>query len=157
MDGKIEYLNTDLDLTSAEELTGLGEALKANTLYSLHVTQAEDGLWYAKLETEENYDEPEKTITKMITAIEALEEPLRATWYRCSQREFNMGYDCGSEPWAFEQGLSCELLGRIAALGASLRLTLYPDRENGGQPGAETMTQQNGAVQVTPVPVRRKN
>jgi hypothetical protein len=136
MKGKIEYLNTDLDLSSADELTGLAEALKAKELFPLHITQAEDGLWYAKLETEENYDEPEKTITKMITAIEALEEPSRVIWQRCSQREFNMGYDCGSEPWAFEQGLSCELLGRIAALGASLRLTLYPDREDGAQPGS---------------------
>ena len=95
MDGKIEYLNTDLDVTSAEDLTGLAEALKVKELFALHVTQAEDGLWYAKFETENNYGEPEKTITEIITAIEALEEPLRATWYRCSQREFNIGYDCG--------------------------------------------------------------
>ena len=136
MNGKIEYLNTDLDVTSAEDLTVLADALKVKEIFSLHVTRAEDRLWYAKFETEKNYDEPEKTITTMITAIEALEEPLRAIWNRCSQREFNMGYDCGSVPWAFEQGLSSELLCRIAALGASLRLTLYPDREDSAQPGA---------------------
>lgn len=128
MDGKIEYLNTDLDLASAVDLTCLAEALKAKSLFPLHVTKADDGLWYAKFETEKNYDEPEKTIQEMITAIEALEEPLRAIWFGCSQREFNIGYDCGTEPWAFEQGLTSELLGRIAASGASLRFTLYPDR-----------------------------
>ena len=140
MDGKIEYLNTDLDLASAVELTGLAEALKAKALFPLHVTKADDGLWYAKFETEKNYDEPEKTIKEMITAIEALEEPLSSIWFRCSQREFNIGYDCGTEPWAFEQGLTSELLGRIAALGASLRFTLYPDREGSAQPDAQTVT-----------------
>lgn len=136
MNGKIEYLNTDLDVTSAEDLTVLAEALNVKELFSLHVTRAEDGLWHAKFETDKDYDDPEKTITTMITAIETLEEPLRAIWNRCSQREFNMGYDCGSEPWAFEQGLSSELLSRIVALGASLRLTLYPDREDSSQPEA---------------------
>jgi hypothetical protein len=140
MDGKIEYLNTDLDLASAVELTCLAEALKDKALFPLHVTKAGDGLWYAKFETETNYDEPEKTINEMITAIEALEEPLKAIWFRCSQREFNIGYNCGTEPWAFEQGLTSELLGRIAALGASLRFTLYPDREGSAQPGAQTVT-----------------
>lgn len=140
MDGKIEYLNTDLDLTSAGQLTDLAEALKAKALFPLHVTNADDGLWYAKFETEKNYDEPEKTIKEMITAIETLEEPLRAVWFRCTQREFNIGYDCGTQPWAFEQGLTSYLLGRIAALGASLRLTLYPDREGSAQPGAQTVT-----------------
>lgn len=39
-----------------------------------------------------------------------------------------------------EQGLSSELLGRIAALGASLRLTLYAERKDSAQLGGETMT-----------------
>ena len=44
-------------------------------------------------------------------------------------REFNIGYDCGEEPWAFNQGLSAETLRRVAAVKASLRWTLYPDRQ----------------------------
>jgi hypothetical protein len=42
---------------------------------------------------------------------------------------FNIGYDCGAEPWAFNQGLTAELLGRMAATGASLRITLYPGHD----------------------------
>ena len=34
-----------------------------------------------------------------------------------------------ARPWAFNQGLSSGLLGRVAAVGASLRITLYPSRE----------------------------
>jgi hypothetical protein len=62
----------------------------------------------------------------MIAVVESLAESLRAVWAGCTLREFNIGYDCGDRPWAFEQGLSTGLLGRIAAVGASLRITLYP-------------------------------
>jgi len=49
----------------------------------------------------------------------------------------SFGYDCGLDPWGFNQGLSPKLLGRMAAAVASLRVTLYPDREQGtAEPGA---------------------
>jgi hypothetical protein len=130
MDRKIEYLNTDLDLTSAADLTKLATTFEAQSVFSLHVTHSEDGLWYAIFEADDPYDEcrePEKSISAMLKAIESLTSSEHATWATCTRREFNIGYDCGDEPWAFNQGLSNELLCRIAKVGASLRVTLYPD------------------------------
>jgi hypothetical protein len=130
MDGVIEYLNTDLDLASADDLTALVAALEAAGIPPLHVTRGENtGSWYAMLETAEQHLEPESNIAAMLAVIEALPPPLRSVWASCSQREFNVGYDCGLEPWAFNQGLSARLLGRMAAVEASLRWTLYPNRE----------------------------
>jgi hypothetical protein len=129
MDGKICYLNTDLDLTSSEDLTGLAAAFDTAGVSPLHVTHGEDGLWYATFETDEQHDQPEPNIAAMVLVAETLQEPLRSVWSGCTRSEFNIGYDCGAEPWAFNQGLSSSLLGRIAAVGASLRITLYPDRE----------------------------
>ena len=131
MNGFISYLNTDLDLTSTDDLTALAAAFEAACVPPLHVTRNEDGLWYACFETDEQHVEPEPNITAMLAVVEALAPPLRSVWAGCSRREFNIGYDCGREPWEFNQGLSPELLGRIAAAGAALRVTLYPDREQG--------------------------
>jgi hypothetical protein len=128
VDGKIRYLNTDLDLTSGDDLTALAAAFEAQGVFPLHVTHGEDGLWYATFETAEDYDQPDPNITAMIAVIESLVEPLRAVWSSGTLREFNIGYNCGMEPWAFNQGLSSPILGRMAAVGASLRFTLYPDR-----------------------------
>ncbi len=128
MDNTICYLNTDLDLTSADDLSGLATALEAQGVRALHVAHADNGLWLARFETDEQFAEPESSIAAMLSAIESLEKPLRLIWDGCSLREFNIGYDCGAEPWAFNQGLSTALLGRIAAAGATLRITLYPDR-----------------------------
>jgi hypothetical protein len=131
VDATICYLNTDLDLTSSGDLTALAGVLESRGIRPLHVTRSEDGLWYATFETTDSHDDPEPNIAAMVVVIESLVEPHRSVWLGCSRREFNIGYDCGAEPWAFNQGLSCELLGRMAAVGASLRWTLYPDREQG--------------------------
>jgi hypothetical protein len=128
VDGVIGYLNTDLDLTSADDLTALAASFEAGGMLPLHVTRGDDGLWYACFETDEQHTEPEPNIAAMLGVVEVLAPNLRSVWAGCSRREFNIGYDCGPEPWAFNQGLSSELLGRMAAAGASLRWTLYPDR-----------------------------
>jgi len=123
------YLNTDLDLVSVDDLTALAAALEAGGLFPLHVMRDDGGLWHASFETEEQHTEPEPNITAILAVVESLDAPLRSAWAGCARREFNIGYDCGLEPWAFNQGLSAKLLGRMAAVGASLRVTLYSDSE----------------------------
>lgn len=127
--GRIRYLNTDLDLVSQQDLRPLTDAFEAGGVSPLHVAAADDGRWSATLETDEQFAEPEQTIAVMLTVIEALTPVLRQCWDRCELREFNMGYDCGDEPWAFSQGLSNRLLTRVAAVGATLRMTIYPQRK----------------------------
>jgi hypothetical protein len=129
MDDTISYLNTDLDLISADELNALARAFEAGGVEPLHVTLGHDGLWYATFETDKGHDEPEPNIAAMLAVVESLTEQLRSVWDGCTKREFNIGYDCGAKPWAFNQGLSAALLGRMVAAGASLRVTIYPDRE----------------------------
>jgi hypothetical protein len=122
----IRYLNTDLDLASTEDLGALAAALEASGVFALHVDRRDDGLWYASFETDEQHREPEANIAAIVTAVESLAEPHRRTWSACARRELNIGYECGTTPWAFTQALSSGLLGRVAALDASLRVTLYP-------------------------------
>jgi hypothetical protein len=129
MNGQISYLNTDLDLVSGEDLRPLVEALESEDVFSLHVTSGEDGLWYSTLETNQRHIEPEPNIAAILNAIETLPAPTASLWSRCTRREFNVGYDCGQEPWSFNQGISSAILGRMAAVGASLRFTLYPKRD----------------------------
>jgi hypothetical protein len=137
------YLNTDLDLISAEDLTVLAAAFEGGGVPPLHVTQGADGLWYATFETSAQFAEPEPNIAAILAIVESLARPLRSLWDECTRREFNIGYDCGDEPWAFNQGLPADLLGRMAAAGASLRVTLYPDREPGTP---NQVTQQTGGA-----------
>lgn len=130
-DNTITYLNTDLCLrASPVDPAPLVSALEVRSISKLYCTREDDGLWYATLETERSHQEPETNIAEIVAALEGLDEPLRALWHGFALRQFVIGYDCGAEPWAFEQGISAALLGRIAALDASLRITLYPDRSS---------------------------
>lgn len=120
------YLNTDLDLVAPCDLTSLALALTHRGLFTFHVLQREDGLWLARFETNEPFLEPDQNIAAMLDAIEALDEPLRNLWQACTIRVFDIGYDCGEEPWGFNQQLATATLARIAAVGAALMITLYP-------------------------------
>ena len=123
---RIAYLNTDLDIISPADPAELVASLQARGVSPLHAEQRGDGLFYATLETDEAFDEPEATIAAMLAAIESLPDALTQFWASCTLRELNIGYECGSEPWAFSHGLTPETLRRIATLRAALRLTLYP-------------------------------
>ncbi|HEY1065699.1 MAG TPA: hypothetical protein VGE52_06310 [Pirellulales bacterium] len=125
---KFRYLTTDLDLESPESLVPLVAAFKFRGMHCWPPTHGADGSCYGMWNTDERFDQPEPNIAAMLTAIESLGEPERRLWETCSiRRDFNIGCDCGVTPWAFNFALSPELLGRIAALGAKVVVTLYPE------------------------------
>jgi hypothetical protein len=122
----IQYLNTDLDLVCDVDPVVLAAEFESRDLVA-HVTPGGDGLFYVLCE-DSNDTEPEPNIVRLLDAIESLSGPARELWARCSKREFNVGYDCGDEPWSFNQGVSNQVLRRMADCGASFRITLYPHR-----------------------------
>ena len=119
------YINTDLDLSSSADLTGLVAALESRGLFALHVTHADDGLWHATLETAEQHSEPEPNIAAIIAAAESLPESHRLSWHACSRCTLDIGYECASAPSPLHHAISNVLLARSAAVGASLAFTLY--------------------------------
>ncbi len=124
MNRPIAYLNTDLDLTSASDLTELAAAFVAEGMFVLHCRQ-EGADWHARLETEAQHPAPEENILAILAIIEGLPDKLREVWSGCTRRDFSIGYDCGDEPRAVEQSLASDTLRRMAAAGAELTITLY--------------------------------
>ena len=135
--GEIGYLNTDLDLRAAKDLAPLAAALEALGVHPLFPPSNEGAESCVTLETDDYHREPETTMTAMLAAIESLDGEAGAAWEACTLREFNIGYDCGDRPWAFNTGLSNRTLRRLAAAGATLRITLYPQRTPAGGGMAE--------------------
>ena len=128
MEKQTSYLNTDLDLESVSDLTALTATLSVAGVDALRSAREDNGVWYATFEVL-NADEPEPNIAEMLTVIETLPPELKNIWDECRSRVFNIGYECGLEPWAFNQTLSQSLLARIASVGASLKITLYPAKD----------------------------
>ena len=122
----IQYLNTDLDLVCDVDPASLAAEFEARDL-AVNVHAGDDGLFYVMCE-DNNDTEPEPNILRLLDAVDALTHASRELWNRCTKREFNVGYDCGDEPWSFNQGLSNHALRRMADCGSTFRITLYPHR-----------------------------
>ena len=122
----IQYLNTDLDLVCDVDPALLAAEFEAHDL-AVNVHAGDDGLFYVMCE-DNNDTEPEPNILRLLDAVDALTHASRELWNRCTKREFNVGYDCGDEPWSFNQGLSNHALRRMADCGSTFRITLYPHR-----------------------------
>jgi hypothetical protein len=128
---EIQYLNTDLDVRADRNTGPLTEALQARGLSQLNPNEdLGNGQWLAVFETNLAYPKaaPERDVAEMLDAVESLTGEAAAVWAGCSVREFNLGYECGDRPLGFNQGLSNDVLRRLVAVGASLRITLYPVR-----------------------------
>ena len=119
------YVNTDLDLASTEALGPLAGALASGRLFALHVEQTRDNVWIARFETDEQFSEAEPNIAAILSAVEALSEPLKEAWTRCSKREISIGYESGSENTPLEQERSAETLARMVANGLTMSISVY--------------------------------
>lgn len=126
MKHEIRYLTTDLDLRAPLDLAPLSDALAQRGLLAYHGGPWQDGSWSAQFGAAHGFPEPDQDIAATLTAIEALDEPSRSLWAACTSRDFNIGYDCGDEPWAFNQQLSAATLARIGQVGAGIIITIYP-------------------------------
>lgn len=100
-------------------------------MHPLHVDRREDGLWYATFETDDSTLSQSQTSPRWLRLSNRSRRPLRAVWAGCTRREFNIGYDCVGNPWGFDQSLSSQLLARLAAAWAPLRITLHPPESAG--------------------------
>lgn len=131
MKHSIRYIITDLELRSSLDLALLADALtdQGFALYYAGPSPGQDGSWSAHFTVSSGVDEPDQDITMMLKAIESLDEPARSLWASCISRDFNIGYQCGVKPQAFYQQLSPVTLAGMAAVGAGIVLTLYPDLE----------------------------
>jgi hypothetical protein len=126
------YLTADLDLVASCDLAPLADALALRGMFALHVSQREDRAWIATFETDEEFAAPDQNIAAMLAAIEGLDEASRSVWASCNVREFNIGYECGDGPRCFSQHIATATLAKVAAAGATVRITLYPAEQPAG-------------------------
>jgi len=135
MSRDIEYLNTDLLLTSTEDLQPLADAMEQRDAFVLWTGAEDDGMWIAKFEAGgelcvrgpgRDYT-PDGHIGWLLDVVESLPAELRDVWTRCESRAFDLGFEGGRRRWGFEQAVSADVLARLAGHRASLLISIYPD------------------------------
>lgn len=124
---KINYLNTDLDLISNTPFEKLTRFLNKFGSFELHYGQEQNKKWFGRYEVLSDYENPEQTLRQFLKIIDRLRGNELKEWRKCTRKIFDIGYDCGKEPWGFSNSLSNETIKKIGALGAEIKITIYPE------------------------------
>ena len=121
---RLRFLNVDLELAARGSLAGLLDAWGERVVVLRD--QREAGAHSLSLELAADAASAEAAIAGLCALVEALEPAARQLWDGCELREFDAGYDAepGAQPWS--AAIAADALARIAALGATLRITVYP-------------------------------
>ena len=121
------FLNVDLDVRSTSDLGPLMQAM-GRRVAVLHCGPV-GSRYLLAIETARTHKNPDANVHAMCAIVESLSRPARRLW-NAAEKQFDIGYEIGSEHVASRFTLRNDTVQRIARLGASLAITHYsPDPE----------------------------
>jgi len=102
----------------------------------LHGEKDEEGLWRVSIEIRnsgfvgsERHD-PKADISEILEVIESLGDETQKLLLGAKKFEFNIGWQSSEERPVGLFSKPKELLGRVAGIGATMTVTIYPSNEN---------------------------
>ena len=120
----VKYLNVDLEIDSAADLTPIVEAFGAD------VDVMFNGDWgrhhRAAFEIGGSHASANEDIEFFCTLIEALSDGARALWNGSFSRTFDLGFESGDTSPSYRLVLAAETIERVSKIGGSLAVTIYP-------------------------------
>lgn len=123
-DGMTRFLNVDLDVVAAQDLSSLVHALSPSA-FDLHTGRAGAG-YQTHLELASCASQNADVVIKRFVELLASFPPrTRRIWDNATRRDFNIGIQGGTGPRAFELALQPETLKAVARLGARVVVTVY--------------------------------
>jgi hypothetical protein len=125
IEGRVDFLNVDLELEGASDLDALVEAL--GDVFVLHRTTEPPFVANLEMEPAVGMDF-DATLSALLDRVEKLDERARRLWEQCTARRFDVGIQSGLEPHSSQYVLSVPLLQRLTAVGADVVVTVYGAR-----------------------------
>lgn len=125
----VAYLNIDLDLYSTQEPVLLRQAFGEG--YTVMCDEAHDSGFLLTLEGS-SLAHPDSCLEAFCSRVEAFDADTRAEWDACRRRVFDIGFESGSGELVLQATLQPDTLARLAALGAAVTITIYPQADAEG-------------------------
>lgn len=120
----IRYLNVDMLLKSREDLTPIVDEFGEDVIV---LTNDKHGdFHYAYFEIAVSHAGPNEDIEYFCSLIESLEGEAQRLWNNSFYRIFDIGYESGTSNNSFSSDLRESAVKRVAAVNASIRITIYP-------------------------------
>ena len=120
-----KHLNTDLDIESSQDLTPIIEHFGEDVIVLYHGEAKE--MIRASFELSGIIDGPDEIISHFCMLAESLTGQARKLWDNAFRKVFDIGYRAGDFPSSFNSEIRSETIERIAAIGASIAVTIYPN------------------------------
>ena len=122
---EIRYLNTDLDIESKSDLSRIVEEFGEDVIVLHH--EERRGYQHASFEISGNGTDADGVINSFCRLVEQMPEEVREIWDGCVSRVFDIGYESGSMPQNFRSEIRASTIQRVAEVGASVVITIYPE------------------------------
>ena len=122
---EIQYLNTDLELESKNDISKIVEHFGDDVL--IHHHGEIRGYQHASFSIAGTNANADATINQFCALVESLPAEVRAIWDECCTRVFDVGYESGASPQSFKSQIRASTIQRVASIGASVAITIYPE------------------------------
>ena len=122
---EIQYLKTDLDIESKSDLTSIVEDFGEDVIVLHHGEMR--GYQHAACEISVDNTGADHVISSLCTLVEQMPKEVREIWDGCVSRVFDIGYESGSSPQNFRSEIRASTIQRVAEIGASVVITIYPE------------------------------
>lgn len=123
---KIIFLNIDLDIESSVDIAPIVEEWGNRIAVFRH--DAVDGVFYGSFET--GCSGVSDIIDEYVSLIEGLTPSSREIWDKAHRRDFDFGYASGSKPNNFHSRVEADYVNKLANVGGSIVITIYPPEES---------------------------
>jgi hypothetical protein len=123
------FLNVDLAIESPESLDHLCSGLVERGAFNLYNGEF-DGGFLATFEVpdERSGRDPDSIITTLCNMLDGLDDRAKVTWDRAQRRTFDIGYETDDAAGSVYTDLKSDVLARVVAHHADIRLTVYSRR-----------------------------
>ena len=118
-----QYLNTDLEIESLEDLTPIVEEFPADVSCLFHGRIRDRNRACFELAGPSDANE---CIRMFHALVKGLSPKARSVWDGCSRRTLDVGFEAGHDRENCQQVLTHEVLALAASIRAHLVITVYP-------------------------------
>lgn len=121
---EVRYLNTDLEIESKSDLSRIVEEF-GKDVFVLHHGEMR-GYQHASFEMAGSTAGADEVINSFCLLVEQLPKEVREIWDGCCSRVLDIGYESGTSPRNFRSEIRASTIQRIAEIGVSVVITIYP-------------------------------
>lgn len=120
----VQYLNVDLEVEGPRQLSHILQEFSESGFSCLGCFETERG-HFANFEVTALPSDPNSIVSEFCDAIEGFREDAAATWSSAYRRTFDVGFDSDGSSGCSRFEIKADEVRRVAALGASLGVTIY--------------------------------